>query len=109
MEDVMYLVRMFSSLALTALGASPLLAQTPGSAAAPSNYECAAGAHCNVSCVVDGDKVFQTGTPKTIAMIMLARNNYLVDLVEQSGETQHFYLAGSKIICNFEGLTRVSK
>jgi hypothetical protein len=109
MGDLMYPVRMLGSLALIALGASPLLAQTPAPPAAPSSYECAAGAHCNVSCTVDGDKAFQTGTPKTIALTMLAPNNYLVELVEQSGETQHIYFSGSKVICNFEGVTRAAR
>lgn len=84
-------------------------AQAPAASVSPASYECAAGAHCNVSCMVDGDKAFQTGTPKAIALTVLARNNYLIDLVEQSGETQHIYVAGSKIICAFEGMTKVAK
>jgi hypothetical protein len=84
-------------------------AQAPATSVSPASYECAAGAHCNVSCTVDGDKAFQTGTPKTIALTLLAPNNYLVDLVEQSGETQHIYFSGSKVICSFEGVTRASK
>ena len=88
---------------------SAVQAQAPAVSGSPASYECAAGAHCNVSCTVDGDKAFQTGTPKTIALTMLAPYNYLVDLVEQSGETQHIYFSGSKVICNFEGVTRVSK
>ena len=39
-------------------------------------------------------------------MTLLAPNNYLVDLVEQSGHTFSVYLAGAKVICNLDGVTR---
>jgi hypothetical protein len=84
-------------------------AQAPAASGSPASYECAAGGHCNVSCMVDGDKAFQTGTPKTITLTVLAPNNYLIDLVEQNGETQHLYVAGSKIICTFQGVSKSVK
>jgi hypothetical protein len=87
-------------------GYSPAMAQAPGPANAPASYECAANAHCNVSCQVDGEKVFQTGSPKTISMTMLAPNNYVVELVEQSDHVQFIYLAGTKVVCNFDGVTK---
>lgn len=93
--------------AILALGASPVLAQGSGHAASSSiAYECAANAKCSISCTVDGEKVFQTGSPKTITVTLLARNNYLVDFAEQSGHAQSVYLAGNKVVCNLDGLTK---
>ena len=92
--------------AMICLGASPLLAQAPGQVRMAVTYECAANAHCNVSCSVDGEKEFQTGSPKTVTVTLLAPNNYLVDLAEQNGNIQSMYLAGTKVICNFDGVAR---
>jgi hypothetical protein len=58
--------------------------------------------------VVDGEKIFQTGVPKTVAVTLLARNNYLIELVEQTGHIQFGYLVGTKIVCTFEGMTKGS-
>jgi hypothetical protein len=91
------------------LGGPPVMAQSPGQAPASLNYECPANAHCMVSCAVDGEKIFQTGTPRTIAVTLLAPNNYLVQLVEQSGHVQFGYLTGTKVICTFEGVTKKSQ
>jgi hypothetical protein len=60
------------------------------------------------ACTVDGEKVTQTGSPKTVTVTVLARNNYLVDFVEQNGHTQSIYLAGTKVVCELDGLTRKS-
>jgi|GEM_PF-3198772 len=89
-------------------GCPPVMAQSPGQAHAPVHYECPADAHCKVSCLVDGDRIFQTGTPKRIAVTLLARNNYLIELVEQNGNIQFGYLAGTKVVCTFEGVTKAS-
>jgi hypothetical protein len=86
------------------LGAAPAVAQTSGQGAAPRTYSCEANAHCSISCVVDGEKVVQTGSPKTVTP--LARNNYLVELVEQGGHVQFAYLAGTKVVCTLEGVTK---
>ena len=74
----------------------------------PRTYECAANAHCSVFCQIDGDKQMQTGAPKTFTITPLAPNNYIVELVEQNGHVQTLYLAGGKIVCNLDGLTRKS-
>jgi hypothetical protein len=58
--------------------------------------------------VVDGERIFQTGVPKTVVVTLLAANNYLIELVEQSGHIQFGYLAGTKIVCTFEGMTKGS-
>jgi hypothetical protein len=80
------------------------MAQTPMQV--PHTYECAANAHCSVSCQIDGDKQMQTGAPKTFTITPIAPNNYVVDLVEQNGHVQTLYLAGGKIVCNLDGLTK---
>lgn len=89
---------------MLALGFAPALAQTPTQA--PRTYECAANAHCSVFCQIDGEKQMQTGAPKTVTITPIAPNNYVVELVEQNGHVQFLYLAGAKIVCNIDGLTR---
>jgi len=84
------------------LGCAPVVAQAP----ATGSYACAADAHCTVSCTVDGDKVLQTGGPKTVSVTMLAHNNYLVELLEQNGQIHYAYLAGTKVVCMLDGVTR---
>src|SRR6202161_1014361 len=84
----------------------PAMAQTP--IQVPRTYECAANAHCSVSCQIDSDKQMQTGAPKTLTITPIAPNNYVVELVEQNGHLQTLYLAGGKIVCNLDGLTRKS-
>src|SRR5258708_29652377 len=79
-------------------------AETPMQA--PSTYEGAANAHCSVSCQIDGDKQMQTGAPKTVTITPIAPNNYVVELLEQNGHVQVIYLAGTKVVCSFDGLTR---
>jgi len=88
------------------LGSSPVEAQAPGQGHTPVTYECAANGQCSISCLVDGEKNLQTGSPKSVTVTMLAPNNYLVELVEQSGHTLFAYLAGAKVVCSLEGLTR---
>jgi hypothetical protein len=88
---------------MLAVGA-PAMAQAPNPV--PRTYECAANAHCAVSCQIDGEKQMQTGAPKSFTITPIAPNNYVVDLVEQNGHIQTLYLAGGKIVCNFDGLTR---
>src|ERR1700722_2072168 len=83
---------------------APAMAQAPMQA--PRTYECAANAHCSVYCQIDGDKQMQTGTPKTVTITPLAPNNYVVELVEQKGHIKFLYLAGTKVVCNIDGLTR---
>jgi hypothetical protein len=56
---------------------------------APRTYECAANAHCSVSCQVDGEKQMQTGAPKTVTITPLTPNSYIVELVEQNGHVQN--------------------
>jgi hypothetical protein len=90
--------------AMFCLGPSAVMAQAPGQSNVPVSYECAA--HCNVSCLVDGEKVFQTGSPKTVTVTLLAPNNYLVELEEQNGHVQFAYLAGAKVVCSLEGVTK---
>ena len=86
------------------LGIASSMAQTPMQV--PRTYECGANTHCAVSCQIDGDKLMQTGAPKTFTITPLAPNNYIVELVEQNGHVQTLYLAGGKIVCNLEGLTK---
>jgi hypothetical protein len=86
------------------VGFASATAQTP--IQVPHTYECAANAHCSVSCQIDGDKQMQTGAPKTLTITPIAPNNYVVDLVEQNGHVQTLYLAGGKIVCNLDGLTK---
>lgn len=90
------------------LSCPPVMAQSPTQTYAPGHYECPANARCIASCAVDGEKIFQTGAPKTIAVTLLAPNNYLIELVEQNGHVQFGYLAGAKIVCTFEGVTKGS-
>jgi hypothetical protein len=92
--------------AMLYLGSLPVMAQATGQSNVPVSYECAANAHCNVACMVDGEKEFQTGSPKTITVTLLAPNNYVVEIVEQSGHSQSAYLAGTKVICNLDGVTK---
>ena len=87
-----------------AVGVAPAMAQAP--LQAPRTYECAANAHCSVFCQIDGEKQMQTGAPKTVTITPIAPNNYVVELVEQNGHVQFLYLAGTKVVCSFDGLTR---
>ena len=89
---------------MLAVGVAPAVAQAPMQA--PRTYECVANAHCSVYCQIDGDKQMQTGAPKTVTITPLAPNNYVVELVEQNGHIQFLYLAGTKVVCNIDGLTR---
>jgi hypothetical protein len=89
---------------MLAVGLASAMAQVPMQG--PRTYECAANAHCSVSCQIDGDKEMQTGAPKTFTMTPIAPNNYIVELVEQNGHVQTLYLAGAKIVCNLDGLTK---
>ncbi len=86
--------------------AMPVMAQSGPQAANAASYECAANASCSIVCTVDGEKIVQTGSPKTVTVKPLAPNNYLVELVEQNGKTQYAYLAGVKVVCSLQGLTR---
>jgi hypothetical protein len=86
------------------VGFAPVVAQAP--IQVPRTYECGANTHCSVSCQIDGDKQMQTGTPKTFTITPIAPNNYIVELVEQNGHVQTLYLAGGKIVCNLDGLTK---
>jgi hypothetical protein len=88
------------------LGLAPAVAQMAASAPTSRTYECAANTHCDVYCAVDGEKQFQTGSPKEIIVMELARGNFLVELTEQSGKTQFAYLAGTKVVCMLEGVTK---
>jgi hypothetical protein len=92
--------------AMLYLGAAPVMAQVIGQNNVPVSYECAANARCSVACMVDGEKEIQTGSPKSITVTLLAPNNYVVELVEQSGHIQFAYLAGAKVICNLDGVTK---
>jgi hypothetical protein len=89
---------------LLAVGSASAMAQGPTQV--PRIYECAANAHCSVSCQIDGDKPMQTGAPKTFTITPIAPNNYVAELVEQNGHVQTLYLAGGKIVCNLDGLTK---
>jgi len=89
---------------MLAVGLASAKSQAP--MPAPRTYECAANAHCSVFCQIDGEKQMQTGAPKTFTITPIAPNNYVVDLVEQSGHIQTLYLAGGKIVCNLDGLTK---
>jgi hypothetical protein len=89
---------------MLAVGFASAKAQAP--MPAPRIYERAANAHCSVFCQIDAEKQMQTGAPKTVTVTPIAPNNYVVDLVEQNGHVQTLYLAGTKIVCNLDGLTR---
>jgi hypothetical protein len=89
---------------MLAVGFAPAKAQAP--IQVPRTYECAANAHCSISCQIDGEKQVQTGAPKTFTITPIAPNNYVVDLVEQNGHVQTLYLAGGKVVCNLDGLTK---
>jgi hypothetical protein len=89
---------------MLAMGFAPARAQAPMQA--PRTYECATNAHCSLYCQIDGEKQMQTGAPKTVTITPIAPNNYVVELVEQNGHIQFLYLAGGKIVCNIDGLTR---
>ena len=45
--------------AMLILGSFPAMAQAPAQNSAARTYECAANAHCNIYCVVDGEKLMQ--------------------------------------------------
>lgn len=96
----------YLGMVMLGLGAAAAAAQTPGQGAAPRSYSCDTNAHCSISCVVDGEKVVQTGSPKTVTVTLLARNNYLVELAEQGGHVQFAYLAGTKVVCTLDGVTK---
>jgi hypothetical protein len=87
-------------------GFGPAMAQAQRPTPPSQSYECPANARCSISCTVDGDKVVQTGSPKTINITQLTRNNYLVELVEQGGHVQFAYLAGAKVVCTLEGVMK---
>jgi hypothetical protein len=89
---------------MIAVGLASAMAQTPMQS--PRTYECAANGHCSVFCQIDGDKQMQTGAAKTVTITPIAPNNYIVELVEQNGHVQFLYLAGAKVVCNIDGLTR---
>jgi len=91
---------------MLAVGSVSAMAQTPAQGYASRTYECAANAHCSVACQIDGEKQLQTGAPKTVTITPIAPNNYVVELVEQNGHIQFLYLAGTKVVCNIDGLTR---
>lgn len=90
------------------LGSDAAIAQAPSLGTVGGTYSCEANAHCSISCLVDGEKVVQTGSPKTVTITQLSRNNYLVELVEQSGHVLFAYLAGAKVVCTLEGVTKSS-
>ena len=94
------------AVAFFSLGCASVTAQGPKPARAGQTFECATNAHCSISCMVDGEKAVQTGSPKTVTVTELARNNYLVEVVEQSGHVQFAYLAGAKVVCTLEGMTK---
>jgi hypothetical protein len=102
------MTRLFSVAALAfgmlGLGILTLSAQEPAHTNAIT-YQCIDGTHCSITCSVDGEKVTQTGNPKTVTVTPLGRNNYLVDFTEQGGHTQSTYLAGTKVACILDGLT----
>ena len=91
---------------MLAVGCAAAMAQAPMQG--PRTYECSANAHCSVFCQIDGDKQMQTGAPKTFTITPIAPNNYVAELVEQNGHLQTLYMAGGKIVCNLDGLTRKS-
>jgi hypothetical protein len=88
------------------LGSAAAVAEAPSQGATPRTYSCDANTHCSVSCLVDGEKFVQSGSPKTVTVTQLAGNNYLVELIEQSGHVQFAYLAGTKVVCTLEGVTK---
>ena len=92
-------------IAMLWFGFSPVMAQALGPASAAVIYECGANVKCSITCLVDTEKVVQTGSPKTVTVTRLGRNNFLVELVEQGGHIQTVYhLAGTKILCDIDGL-----
>src|ERR1700722_6589940 len=91
---------------MLALAMASAMAQAP--LQVPRTYECGANTHCSLSCQIDGDKQMQTGAPKTFTITPIAPNNYVAELVEQNGHLQTLYMAGGKIVCNLDGLTRKS-
>lgn len=93
-------------LVMLCLGSLPVAAQTTGQPMAAANYTCAANAHCTVACLVDGEKILQTGIPKTVSVRPLGPNNYYVELVEQNGQVHYAYLAGAKVICTLDGVSK---
>jgi len=98
-----------SAMVIFCCGCSPVVAQIAAPTAAPRTYECSANAHCSIYCQVDGEKQVQTGSAKTVTITPIAANNYLVELVEQNGHVQFAYLAGAKVVCNVDGLTKKSE
>jgi hypothetical protein len=93
---------------LLSISVWPVAAQPAGESRVTESYECAANAHCTALCSVDGDKVMQTGGPKTLSVTMLAPNNYFVELVEENGQIHYAYLAGATIYCTLDGMTKKS-
>ena len=93
------------ALGMLGLGTLALSAQEPAHTNAIT-YACVDGAHCSITCSVDGEKVTQTGSPKAVTVTPLGRNNYLIDFTEQGGHTQSTYLAGAKVACILDGLTK---
>jgi len=78
------------------LGSSPLMAQAPVQAYALRTYECAANAHCAVSCQIDGEKQMRTAA-KTVTVTPIAPNDYVVELVEQNGTFNLFIWPGRRL------------
>jgi hypothetical protein len=93
------------ALGMLGLGTLMLSAQEPKHTNSIA-YQCADGGHCAITCSVDGEKVVQTGNPKTVAVTPLGRNNYLIDFTEQGGHTQSTFLSGTKVVCILDGLTK---
>lgn len=93
------------ALEVLGLGTLTLSAQERGHTNAIT-YQCVDAAHCAITCSVDGEKVTQTGSPKTVTVTTLGRNNYLIDFTEQNGHMQSAYLAGTKVVCILDGLTK---
>jgi hypothetical protein len=87
------------------LGTLALSAQETKHATA-TTYQCPDGAHCSLTCSVDGEKVTQTGGPKAVTVTPLGRNNYLIDFTEQGGRTQSAYLSGTTVVCILDGLIK---
>ena len=72
----------------------------------PRTYECAPIRIAPFPAKSTPINKLQTGAPKTFTITPIAPNNYVVELVEQNGHVQTLYLAGGKIVCNLDGLTK---
>ena len=100
-------VLLVAALALGILSLDTLTLSAQESAhGTPTTYQCPDGTHCNITCSVDGEQVVQTGSPKTVAVTQLGPNNYLIEFSEQGGHTQTTYIAGAKLACTLDGLTK---